>query len=150
MIGPIFALVIAAGQPPVMLDPHPPTGVINPAVTQATIGSTICKRDWTKTVRPPASYTNKLKRADLPPGTNLRLWELDHILPIEDGGSPTDPNNLRPQPWAGPDGATVKDQTVEDPTKRDICAGRIILIQGQQRIAAWIVAHHPYPIIPSH
>jgi hypothetical protein len=36
-------------------------GVINPAVTQATIRATICTRGWTRTVRPPVSYTNALK-----------------------------------------------------------------------------------------
>ena len=34
-------------------------------VTQATISSTICKTGWTATIRPPASYTNALKRAQL-------------------------------------------------------------------------------------
>ena len=33
-------------------------GVLNPAVTQATIRSTICGRGWTRTIRPPVSYTN--------------------------------------------------------------------------------------------
>src|SRR5581483_9064980 len=36
-------------------------GALNPAVTQATIGATICRRGWTATVRPPGSYTNALK-----------------------------------------------------------------------------------------
>jgi serine protease inhibitor len=35
--------------------------VLNPAVTQATIGSTICVMGWTDTIRPPTSYTNALK-----------------------------------------------------------------------------------------
>ena len=38
-------------------------GVLNPAVTQPTIRATICKRGWTRTVRPPVSYTNALKAA---------------------------------------------------------------------------------------
>ena len=36
-------------------------GVTNPAVTKATIGTTICVKNWTKTIRPPTSYTNALK-----------------------------------------------------------------------------------------
>lgn len=39
----------------------PPPGALNPKVTQANIGSTICIRGWTATVRPPLSYTAKLK-----------------------------------------------------------------------------------------
>jgi hypothetical protein len=36
-------------------------GVVNPDVTQQTIGDTICKHGWTKTIRPPSSYTGQLK-----------------------------------------------------------------------------------------
>src|ERR1700686_2489678 len=34
---------------------------LNPAVTQATIATTICVSGWTATVRPPSSYTSSLK-----------------------------------------------------------------------------------------
>ncbi len=37
-------------------------GAINGAVTQADIDTTICVRGWTRTVRPPESYTEPLKR----------------------------------------------------------------------------------------
>ena len=40
-------------------------GVVNPDVTQATIAATICRRGWTRTIRPPVSYTNELKRKGL-------------------------------------------------------------------------------------
>src|SRR5207244_8589365 len=36
-------------------------GVVNPEVTSATLASTICKHGWTRTIRPPVSYTNDLK-----------------------------------------------------------------------------------------
>jgi hypothetical protein len=36
-------------------------GVTNPAVTKATIETTICVKNWTKTVRPTTTYTNALK-----------------------------------------------------------------------------------------
>ena len=36
-------------------------GAIDPVVTQKNIGSTICVVGYTKTVRPPVSYTNALK-----------------------------------------------------------------------------------------
>lgn len=38
-------------------DPQLTPGVTNPDVTQATIDKTICVPGWTKTIRPPASYT---------------------------------------------------------------------------------------------
>jgi hypothetical protein len=37
-------------------------GVVNPAVTQATIRSTICKRGWTRTIRPPTATTTDRHR----------------------------------------------------------------------------------------
>src|SRR6476620_11580421 len=40
-------------------------GVVNPDVTQATIAATICRRGWTRTVRPPTAYTDSLKQRQL-------------------------------------------------------------------------------------
>ena len=45
-------------------------GVLNAAVTQASIASTVCRRGWTRTIRPPVSYTNALK------ATGLRQYRL--------------------------------------------------------------------------
>jgi hypothetical protein len=62
-------VVVPPGQPaprvgPSYLYPDPETtpGVINPEVTQANIQQTICVKGWTTTIRPPASYTNSLKK----------------------------------------------------------------------------------------
>ena len=41
-------------------DPARTPGALNPEVTQATIGATICVRGWTQTVRPPQAYTRAL------------------------------------------------------------------------------------------
>ncbi|WP_050807186.1 hypothetical protein [Acidiphilium sp. PM] len=46
-------------------DPALTPGAINPAVREATIGATICRRGWTRTVRPPVSYTEPLKKAQI-------------------------------------------------------------------------------------
>ncbi len=77
-------------------------GVLNPAVTQATIRATICTRGWTRTVRPPVSYTNALKVRQLrqyglrgPPSA----FQEDHLISLELGGNPTDPRNLWPEPY---------------------------------------------------
>jgi hypothetical protein len=67
---------------------------LNPDVTQANINSTICVAGWTATVRPPASYTSKLKKIQLPPDANPKAYEEDHIVPLACGGSPTEPTNL--------------------------------------------------------
>lgn len=40
-------------------------GAINPDVTQATIGKTICVPGWTAKIRPPVAYTNLLKTSQM-------------------------------------------------------------------------------------
>jgi opacity protein-like surface antigen len=81
-------------------------GALNPAVTQDNIDTTICRFGWSKTVRPPFQYTERLKRKLLytptspyyDPGVRLRDYELDHRVPIGVGGSPTDRRNLTRSP----------------------------------------------------
>ena len=65
-----FALLDRGGggsaAPAVLASPTLTPGSLNPDVTQATIGSTICVRGWTATVRPPSSYTSPLKLEQMP------------------------------------------------------------------------------------
>jgi hypothetical protein len=78
-------------------DPSCTPGVLNPDVTQDTIDSTICVSGWTSTIRPSTSYTNKLKAAGIVDygysDTSMSDYEEDHFVPLELGGSPTDPGN---------------------------------------------------------
>ena len=109
-------------------DPAHTPGAANPRVTQRNIGETICNRHWsTKLIRPPAEYTSKLKRKQLreygdtvhqtraelinpntgkidttrcvPHSDNMACYEEDHLISLEDGGDPTDPTNLWPEPY---------------------------------------------------
>lgn len=79
-------------------------GGINRLVTQTDISKTICVSGWTKTVRPPTSYTNALKMSELLDGyalngdTVLADYEEDHLVPFELGGDSTSLLNLRPEP----------------------------------------------------
>src|ERR1051326_2330485 len=50
---------------PSLPDPYPTPGVVNPDVTQDNIGETICKANWTKTIRPPNLYFAQLKAQQL-------------------------------------------------------------------------------------
>ena len=81
-------------------DPVRTPGEINPDVTQANLQSTVCVRGWTKSVRPPAYYTNRLKKLQIwqygYADTNPRDYEEDHLIPLSVGGSTTDPRNLWP------------------------------------------------------
>ena len=110
-------------------------GVLNPAVTQATIGSTICRRGWTRTVRPPVSYTNALKLKGLrqyllrgPPSA----YQEDHLISLELGGDPVDPRNLWPEPY--PRASTV--DSIENELNALVCDGKISLAEGQRRESA--------------
>lgn len=125
------------GQP--LPDPHCTPGALNPAVTQATIHSTICVAGWTATVRPPQSYTEPLKRSGIRQygytDTRLSSYEEDHLVSLELGGSPRDPRNLWPEPGRTPN---VKDR-VESAAHREVCAGRLSLAAAQVEIAAdWV------------
>jgi hypothetical protein len=116
-------------------EPLPP-GAYNPDVTQATIGITICVAGWTKTVRPPSSYTTKLKRekiaADGLSGA-MSEYEEDHFIPLELGGAPRDPNNLWPEPWNGVDGAYGKDKA-ENRLHAEVCSGAMTLDEARRLI----------------
>jgi hypothetical protein len=115
-------------------DPSRTPGVRNPAVTQSTIGSTICKSGWTKTIRPPVSYTNKLKAQEM---AELGLkgapsdYELDHFISLEMGGDPKDPKNLWPEIWPQ---ARLKD-VVETNLAHRVCKGTITLAEAQKIIS---------------
>ena len=77
-------------------------GVLNPAVTQQTIRSTICVSGWTRTVRPAVSYTNHLKEVGLGQyglSGPVAAYQEDHLVSLELGGNPTDPRNLWPEPY---------------------------------------------------
>ena len=113
------------GPPEIYPDPVRTPGAANPQVTQGNIQDNICNRQWsTKQIRPPSAYTSKLKKKQLReygdtvhqtraelinPSTgkvdatrcvahsdNMACYEEDHLIPLEDGGNPTDPRNLWP------------------------------------------------------
>lgn len=115
-------------------DYSPPPGALNPAVTQVSIAQTICLRGWTRTVRPPRAYTERLKREQIRARHlrgRLSDYEEDHFIPLELGGAPRDPRNLWPQPW---DQARRKDRW-ELSLNRAVCSGRMSLADAQRKIA---------------
>ena len=125
-------------------------GATNPAVTQENIRDTICKSGWTKTIRPPTSYTNALKLKLLADtGIDPHKMELDHYCPIELAGHPSDPNNLWAEPWylnvdGREMGAHQKDRA-ETATKRAVCSGKITLEDAQkQMMEDWTVLYRRF------
>lgn len=125
-------------------DPVCTPGALNPDVTQATIGSTICVSGWTATIRPSTSYTNALKQQGIIDygysDTNMSDYEEDHFLPLELGGAPKDPKNLWPEPHSGDENAYSKD-SVENAVKKAVCAGQATLDDAQQAMLTdWTTA----------
>jgi hypothetical protein len=113
-------------------------GTLNPAVTQATIGRTICQHGWTATVRPPESITETEKRASMRAygdSRPLSAYEYDHFVPLELGGATNDSRNLWPEPGASPN---AKD-AVENDLKRKVCDGQMTLAHAQHAIVTnWV------------
>ena len=129
------------------------SGFVNPDITQANINQTICNPQWsTKSIRPPVSYTNNLKKQQLAAShatdkTPAR-YEEDHLVSLELGGHPRDPRNLWPERWGTPGhpltskgpfpshlvGAKAKD-TTENALRAEVCHGTLTLREAQFIIA---------------
>jgi hypothetical protein len=120
-------------------DPRCTPGSIDPAVTQGKIRSTICKRGWTATVRPPESQTERFKYGVAYPHYGVpssERTELDHLVPLELGGS-NDATNLWPETPPTPN---PKDK-VENALNHAVCDGRVSLAAAQLAIARnWLTA----------
>jgi hypothetical protein len=120
-------------------------GAVDPGITQDNIQSTICVKGYTKTVRPPASYTNKLKKQQIREygydDANPKHYEEDHLISLELGGHPQDPKNLWPEPWISEWNAKKKDE-LENKLHRMVCDGEIMLSVAQDAIARdWVAAY---------
>ncbi|MGO8740638.1 hypothetical protein [Rhodoblastus sp.] len=107
---------------------------LNPAVTQATIGKTICLTGWTRTVRP---YVGKMKRIKAEmlaaigePIDHRNRYELDHRIPLALGGAPISRRNLALEPI----GEAREKDAVEVCLSSLVCQGKIDLDDAQSAI----------------
>jgi hypothetical protein len=115
-------------------------GIFNGTVRQGTIGETICVSGWTKTVRPPTSYTNKLKLKQMEQYGETGLpsdYEEDHLIPLELGGAPRDPRNLWPEPRA----QASHSDPLESKLKRSVCHSVMTLAKARLAIRRFKRAH---------
>ena len=171
----LFALVIAGGasafvvsharsdvvqpQPPpgschargnypfTMPDRHSTPGALNPAVTQATIGTTICRRGYTSTIRPSTSVTGPEKRASIRAygfHQDVSHYEYDHLISLEIGGAANDSRNLWPENGSSPN---LKDK-VENYLHSRTCDGRVSLARAQRIIALDWVSFYKRNVAP--
>ena len=131
----LLALVLRLEQHvahPFVADPVRTPGVLNPDVSQATLAATICKHGWTRTIRPPTTYTDALKRRQLREyglARPLSGYQEDHLISLELGGHPTDPRNLWPEPY--PRAARV--DTIENELNARVCGGALSLDAAQRK-----------------
>jgi hypothetical protein len=134
----LVALLPSCGRRRAVLEPASwrlTPGALNPEVTQATIRETICRPGWTRTVRPPSTYTGALKleqmrtygRAGTP-----HDYQEDHLISLELGGHPTDPRNLWPEPY--PRASDV--DRIENELNAQVCSGKLTLADAQRRESA--------------
>jgi hypothetical protein len=122
-------------EPPLRASAVLTPGVLNAAVTQETIASTICVHGWTRTIRPPTSYTSRLKLEQMAAygvTGDSSAYQEDHLISLELGGHPTDPRNVWPQPY--PRAAEV--DRIENELNDAVCSGELSLAEAQRREAA--------------
>ncbi len=107
-------------------------------MTSANVASTICVPGYSRTVRPSASVTDRIKREQMgaygvssEPAAD---FELDHLISLELGGAPADGANLWPEPLAGDNNAHQKD-VVENYLHEQVCRNAIPLSEAQRQIA---------------
>ena len=133
-----IAIVSPHGSPskgPYHADPTRTPGVLNPDVTQGNINATICVRGWTRTIRPPTSYTNALKEKQMREygvGGSASDYQEDHLISLELGGHPTDPRNLWPEPY--PRASAV--DSIENDLNSKVCSGDLTLESAQLKESA--------------
>ncbi len=122
------------GLPSIILpDPKITPGRLNPGVRQSTIKKTICKSGWTKTIRPPVSYTNALKIQQMvlyEETGSPSEYEEDHFIPLELGGAPRNPENL----WPEPHSQSKLSDPLETQLKRKVCKHLMTLKKARATI----------------
>ena len=131
-------------------DPRCTPGAVDPQVTQADIGSTICSSGFTSTIRPPESVTEPEKAASAVAygyTGSFHVAEYDHLIPLELGGDPDDPVNLWVEPPDNPNAtsfANTKDR-LENRLNSLVCSGQLPLAVAQQAIASnWVNSYQTY------
>ena len=114
-----------------------PDPKLTPGVAREVDVNTLCTTS-TKLVRNTSEKTKKLvyseyglsaKRLDECTGPSHSCYEIDHLIPLEDGGADVEAN-LWPQLYDGEWGAHKKDK-LENFMHKQICTGKITIKEAQ-------------------
>jgi hypothetical protein len=117
---------------------------------RATVKQTICVPNYTDTIRPPTTYTNKPKVQGIEDygftDKTLGHYEEDHLIPLAVGGSPRSPKNLWPEKYAGKAGARVKDK-LERFLHDRVCDRTIRLSKARKAFRNWKAAFKRFGLL---
>jgi hypothetical protein len=122
-----------------------PDSSLTPGAVVTNDVAVICRQGYATSVRPEGALWRHLKeeaygRYGVPHGHRSKAsgygvrrpaYQVDHLIPLELGGSPTDIRNIWPQPIE----AAVKKDRVENELHDLVCDGRMSLTQAQIAIA---------------
>lgn len=136
--GKCTARTIDAAAGLVLPDPACTPGAVDPAVTQANLGSTVCGSvGYTGKIRPPSSATGRAKAALLGAYSMdySKTIELDHLVPLSLGGA-SSTSNLWPEPNKAGATSTLnpKDET-EGHLLSLLCSRQVPLADVQKAVA---------------
>ena len=131
-------------------DPACTPGASDPTVRADNLRTTVCVRGYSKNHRPAEAITGPIKRERMTAygfgDRRLSDFELDHLIPISLGGSPTATANL----WVEfNDHPNSSDQNSKDTLEQvlfgQVCAGRVGLDEARRAIATdWPAAYRRY------
>jgi hypothetical protein len=150
---PIFALTLfaAAARAGDLPNPNLTPGATDPEVTETNIQESICKVThftWTEGHAPPASFLESIAKDQIKQygytDTNIRHYQMDHLIPLSLGGHPTDPKNIWPQVLIAKWSARRKDY-LEEILHDKVCKGEIGLKEAQDLFRTnWVEAYKKY------
>lgn len=132
-------------------DPNITPGATDSEVTQDNIKESICKVThftWTEAHQPPASFlqevfNEQVKQYGLA-DTNIKHYQMDHLIPLSLGGAATDSKNLWPQVLLTKWSARRKDY-LEEELHEKVCSNELTLKEAQDLFRTnWIDAYKKY------
>lgn len=144
----LFGTTAMAGDLP---DPNLTPGATDPEVSAANVKESICKVThftWTEGHMPPASFLENIEKEQLKAyryeDSNLKHYQMDHLIPLSLGGNPTDPKNIWPQVLVTKWSARRKDY-LEEVMHDKVCKGELTLAEAQDVFRTnWIEGYKKY------
>lgn len=110
-----------------------PNPDITPGAAQQVTAAQVCVPGYSSKARAVSIRTKKLVFKEYGIKYAPRQYEVDHLISLELGGS-NDIKNLWPEPYSPKPGAKEKDE-VEDFLHRQVCSGKMSLLDAQKQIA---------------